>query len=189
MKGARRQVRAAATCDAHALASSLSRGGIGAAAARGRVLGVVLVLGRQRGPILLAVDGHQRVLAQPRRRPVVDDLAGAQADDAGDEHLRQRHVVDVDDGSEAPLGADLGDQPHDLRASLWIEARGRLIDEQEFRVLLQRAGDSDTLALAAGERVGPLVDMLAQADAIEQAERLVDVGLREAPQERAPEGT
>ena len=68
-----------------------------------------------------------------------------------------------------------------------IEAGGRLIDEQELGVLLQGAGNADTLALAAGERVGPLVDVLAQADAIEQLEGLVDVGLRKAAQERAPE--
>ena len=43
------------------------------------------------------------------------------------------------------------------------------------RVLDQRARDADALALAAGKPVGALVDVLAQADAVEQRQRLLDV--------------
>ena len=54
-----------------------------------------------RGPVLLAVDAWSaRPGVRPVGRPVIDDLAGAQADDARQEHLRQRHVVDIDDGGE-----------------------------------------------------------------------------------------
>ena len=66
--------RAAARTVLMRSASSLSREGMAGDGGQGRVLGVLLVLGRQRGPILLAVDRHERVLAQARRRPVVDDL-------------------------------------------------------------------------------------------------------------------
>ena len=100
----------------------------------------------------------------------------------GNEHLRQRHVVDVDDGGELALGADLADQPHDLARGLGIEARGRLVDQQQVRLLLQRARDADALALAAGKRIGALVDMLGQARRDRAAAKaLVDIGLRKAP--------
>jgi hypothetical protein len=45
---------------------------------------------------------------------------------------------------------------------------GRLVDQQELGVLGERAGDADALALPAGERVGALVGMVDQADAVEQ---------------------
>ena len=46
-------------------------------------------------------------------------------------------------------------------------------------VLDQRPADADALALAAGQFVGALVGHVIEADAREQAECLVDVGLRE----------
>ena len=66
---------------------------------------------------------------------------------------------------------------HHLARDLRVEARGRLVDQQQLRVLDQRAGDADALALAAGKPVGALVDVLAQADPVEQAQRLGDVVL------------
>ena len=127
------------------------------------------------------------VAAGERGRPVEDHLAGAQSDDALRELARQHHVVDVDDGGKITLLADLADQPHDLARGLGIEARRRLVDEEQFGILLERPGDTDTLALASGEGIGALVDMFAEPDPVEQRERLVDVGLREAPGEGTPE--
>ena len=66
-------------------------------------------------------------------------------------------------------------QPHDLARGLRVEAGGRLVDQQQVRLLHQGAGDADALALAAGERVGALVDMVDEADAIEHREGAVDV--------------
>ena len=73
--------------------------------------------------------------------------------------------------AQLALGADLADQPHDLARRLGVEAGGRLIDEQELRVLLQGAGDADALALAAGERVSPLI-RLARSGRRDRAARI-----------------
>ena len=82
---------------------------------------------------------------------------------------------------------DLDDQPHDLPRGLGIERGGRLVDQQQVGVLRQGAGDADALALATGQGVGPLVDMVAQADPVEQGVGLGDGVGRELPEEAAPE--
>ncbi len=73
---------------------------------------------------------------------------------------------------------------HHLARDLRVEARGRLVDQQQLRVLDQRARDADPLALAAGEPVGALVHVLDQADAVEQAHALGDVVFRVQAQNR-----
>ena len=81
--------------------SSVVELGAGSAhsAASGSVRSVlVLDLADRRLPVLLAVDRRSaRRAVSAVGRAVEDDLADAQADDALHEHLRQRHVVDVDD--------------------------------------------------------------------------------------------
>ena len=43
--------------------------------------------------------------------------------------------------------------------ALRVERRGRLVEEQDRRVLEDRAGDGDALALAAGQRHAALADL------------------------------
>ncbi|OGK93454.1 MAG: hypothetical protein A2W08_06400 [Candidatus Rokubacteria bacterium RBG_16_73_20] len=93
----------------------------------------------------------------------------------------------VDERRELPLAAQLADEPHDLARRLGVEARGRLVHEQDPRVLQQRPRDADALALAARERVGALVATLRQLDAVQQPERLLDVRGREATEPAPPE--
>ena len=57
----------------------------------------------------------------------------------------------------------------------------------KLRILDQRPADADALALAAGQFIGALVGHVVEADAREQPERLVDVGLRKFPHEASPE--
>ena len=52
---------------------------------------------------------------------------------------------------------------------------------------IERAADADPLALPAGQLVGALVGHVIKADALEQPECLVDVGLRKAAQPALPE--
>ena len=85
---------------------------------------------------------------------------------------RQLDVVDVAQHRDMKLPRDLADQSHHLARDLGIETRGRLVDQQQLRVLDQRAGYADALALAARKAVGALVDVLAEADPVEQRERL-----------------
>jgi hypothetical protein len=138
-------------------------------------------------PVLLAIDPRQRLGREAGRRPVIDDLAQPQPDDALGEHLRQHHVVDVDDGRQPALGAELLDQPHDLPRGFWIERSGRFVHQQEVGILDQRPADADALALAAGQRVGAFVRHVVETDARQQPERLVDIGLRETPEPAPPE--
>ena len=68
----------------------------------------------------------------------------------------------------------------------WIEARGRLVDQQQLWILDQRASDADALSLPAGKFVRPFVDHIVEADAFQQAKRFIDIGLRELAQKAAP---
>ena len=57
-----------------------------------------------------------------------------------------------------------------------IEARGRLVEHDELRLLRQRAGEQHKLPLAAGQlRVGPLAQVR-DAEARERADRGIAVG-------------
>ena len=65
---------------------------------------------------------------------------------------------------DVALAGALGDQLHDLDRGLRIERRGRLVGEDQIRLLHQRARDADALALAAGQLVGALGGEVAEAD-------------------------
>ena len=56
-----------------------------------------------------------------------------------------------------------------LLRALAVEAAGRLVGEDERRIVGERAGDRDALALAARELVRPLVEMIGEAERLEQA--------------------
>src|SRR5690554_2137289 len=103
------------------------------------------------------------------------------------EHLRQVDVVDIDDGRQPPLGADFADEPHDLARGLGVERSRRLVNQEQFGVLFEGSRDAYSLALTARKCVGAFVDMERKSNAIEQAERLIDICLRKSAQQRAPE--
>src|SRR3546814_10323810 len=151
-----------------------------------RVL-VFVGLADRRLPVLLAVDLAEDLGRQAIGRAVVDHLAEAYPKYALIEHLRQHDVVDIDDGRKVPFFAEFGDQPHDLARGLGIERGGRLVHQQQLRALRQSAADADTLPLAAGKLVGPLVHHVVEADAAEQAESLIDVRLRELAEPAPPD--
>src|SRR3546814_6449965 len=68
-----------------------------------------------------------------------------------------------------------------------VERRRRLVDQQQVGSRGGRAGDADALSLAAGQRVGALVDMVGQPDPVEQAVGRGDRVRRVAAEEAAPE--
>src|SRR5215210_3538566 len=71
------------------------------------------------------------------------------------------HVVGGEqDGSAVRFEAV--DQIPELSAGLRVQARGRLIQEQELRVAHQRAGEGQALLLAAGELAHPRRRLLLQ---------------------------
>ena len=65
---------------------------------------------------------------------------------------------------------ELADQPHDLPRGLGIEARRRLVHQQQVGILHQRAPDAHALALPARERVRALVVVARKPHALEHGE-------------------
>ncbi len=96
-------------------------------------------------------------MCQRLGRPIEYLDAFAQADDPVSACLRQRDVVNVDQGGRAALVREFANQTHDLSGCLWIERCSRLIHEQQVGFLHQCARDADALTLAAGQVVGPSV--------------------------------
>ena len=56
------------------------------------------------------------------------------------------------------------EDPVDLVAGLGVELAGRLVGQDEERLLDQGPGDRHALLLAAGELVGAVVEPVAEAD-------------------------
>ena len=120
--------------------------------------------------------GAQRVHAELVRRPAArapairDDLTVAERHDAravlGDVHL----VRDQHHGDAALLVQALED-PHHFDAGPRVEVPGRLVREQDRRVVDQRAGDRDALLLSARQLVRMVVGPVAEPDQIEHLDR------------------
>jgi hypothetical protein len=72
-----------------------------------------------------------------------------------------RHVVlmsDKDDGSSQFLVQPLKCAKHDL-ARFRVEVSGRLVRQNKFRVIDERASNGHALDLSAGELVRPMIEM------------------------------
>ena len=76
-------------------------------------------------------------------------------------------VRDQHDGQPALVVQPLED-PHHLDARARVEVAGRLVGEQQRRVVDQRAGDGDALLLAARQLVRMVIEPLAEADRLER---------------------
>src|SRR5262249_58516766 len=63
--------------------------------------------------------------------------------------LRFFNIVRGDEDG-AVFAAQVGNQLVDLEARLWIEAGGRLVEEQQLRIVEQRQSQGEALLLASG---------------------------------------
>ena len=72
------------------------------------------------------------------------------------------------DHHDQPILGDLLEQIHDLDTGVAVQRAGRLVGEQDIRIVDQRARDRDTLHLTAGELRGLFVDMLLEPDLLER---------------------
>src|SRR3954451_19668394 len=93
---------------------------------------------------------------------VADDLAAAELDHAAAHPVDHRVVVRGDHDGRAGA-VDPVQQLHDPDRRLGVEVAGRLVGEQQRRVVDERARDRDTLLLAARELVGKAVELRRQA--------------------------
>src|SRR6516164_7203922 len=91
-----------------------------------------------------------------------------------------RHLFDVvghhHHGGRGPVGGEPRDPAHQVLPAAEVQARRGLIEEQQFRVGHQRAGDLDPLALPLGQRPEPAADQVRAAERVQQFYRPGDVG-------------
>ena len=119
-------------------------------------------------PIVLYTAGCS-ALVHDERVGVGADHAVAQVDDARGILFRKFGVVG-DHDHEAVLGHVL-EQVHDLHGRVRIERAGRLVGQDDVRVVDQCAGDRHALHLAAGQLVWLLVDVFAESDLLQRLAR------------------
>ena len=73
------------------------------------------------------------------------------------------------------------EERHDLDAGLRVEVAGRLVGEQDRRVVDERARDRHALTLAAGQLVRPVVLAVAQLDLLERLVRALGRSFADTP--------
>ncbi len=83
-----------------------------------------------------------------------------------------RHVVG-DDDHRAAFGVDFVEDSKHLFAAAAVERAGRLVRQDHIGAVDQRAGDGDTLLLAAGKLPRRMRESTGHAETIEQARRPV----------------
>ncbi len=101
--------------------------------------------------------GMPRILEHRPDRPLLDEPAGVEHADAV-AHLRDHAevVADEEDG-RVELGLEARDEIEHLGLDGRVEARRRLVEDQQLGLLRERHRDHDALLHAAGElmRVAP----------------------------------
>src|SRR5712692_11193079 len=115
-------------------------------------------VGRLVGPVRTASS----VLSCGRRVRLLDQVPVAEGDPPLRAHGDRGIVGDDKEGCSFPLQA--GEQVRKLAGSDRVQVAGWLVAEQQRRVVDQRAGDSDALPFAAGQRRGQGICSLVQAD-------------------------
>ena len=123
-------------------------------------------------PVLLAVDARQHFGRQTVGRAVEDDSPARRPT------MRSTNICASATSWMLMIAASSRSaQISQISRMIWREVFGSRLavgssTSRSVGILYQRAGDADALALPAGERVGALVAMVDEADAVEQAEGL-----------------
>ena len=126
----------------------------------------------------LAPDHPPRelLLGRAGSRKRLDHLPAAQdRDPVGDlEHLVQL-VADEDD--REPLLAQHLEYPEELGSLLRRQHRGRLVQDQDVRLAVQRLDDLDALLLTDGDLVDPCIRVDCEAEVLRQVEHALARGV------------
>src|SRR5437660_7208348 len=77
-------------------------------------------------------------------------------------------IVRNHDNSQAVTAVQVAEQLDDLAPGSGVEVSGRLIGQQDARLIDQGTGDGGTLHLAAGQFARPMPEPLAQADSFQE---------------------
>ena len=137
------------------------------------------------------LDEQPRVaLAQLRERPRADHPAGLEDHDRVADPLDLLEVVRRDDDVDAELGADPPDQGEHVVALDGVEPVGRLVEQDERRVVRDRRRQLHALPLPGRHRPDGPEPLLAEPDLPERVARALDraagrdpVELRQVPDE------
>ncbi|ELZ80681.1 hypothetical protein C454_10261 [Haloferax gibbonsii ATCC 33959] len=118
--------------------------------------------------------GVFRRLEQLVCRAEFDHVAEVHHGDAVADVADDRKVVGDKEVRQPELRLEVVEQVQHLRLHGHVERRHRLVEHDEVRFERERAGDTDTLALAAGELVGVAVEVVRrEADPLQQVGDLV----------------
>ncbi len=94
----------------------------------------------------------ERLGENVRGWPVGDDASGVEQEHAVGVLRGERQIVHRGDEGQTGLLAQAVEQLERLLLVPDVERRGRLVEENDLRLLRDRARDDDTLLLAAGQR-------------------------------------
>ena len=94
-----------------------------------------------------------------------------------------RDVVGDDQEAEAAPDVELAHERDDLLRVLGVEVAGRLVGPDDRRVVDERAGDRDPLALPARQLVRDVVGPVGQPDELERVERAASGAARALPRD------
>src|SRR5581483_4044187 len=101
-------------------------------------------------------------------RPAVFDHAAVAKCDRAAAATRDGHVVRDDDDGRIQSTVKIANESEDVFTGARVEIARRLVGEEYRRVDRQRPGDRDTLALAARQLVGQMIDAMSQLHEIEE---------------------
>ena len=125
--------------------------------------------------LVLRIEPAELVATHLRCRAIEHDRAVAQSDDAIETRQRDVDLMHRGQQRDAALASDGGQCGDGLFGACRIESRQRLVDQPQTRRREQCAGESDPLALAAGEAVDSREQFVGQAEAIERRMHVADV--------------
>ncbi len=121
--------------------------------------------------VLLGHDLDRRLAdlsLQFRGRSLGDDLAVIDDPDAIGQHVRLLEVLRGQEDRDAFFPGKASDLLPERGAALWVEARGRLVEEENRRIVDQRQREIEAALHAAGVRSDLAVGGVREPDAVEQ---------------------
>ena len=118
------------------------------------------------------VNAVQNLLRHVGGGAVVDDLAGADTDDAGGVFQGQIHMVNVDQHRNIHFFVDALEVAHDLMGGHGVQRGHGLVGQNDGGVLVQGAGQRHALLLAAGKLVAAGIGLVQNAHLIQRLQGL-----------------
>ena len=123
---------------------------------------------------LAEIDGaHLRVAADLFRRALGDQAAAVEHEDAVGMLEHHVHVVLGEEHADRLLAGDARGEPHQFDALARRHAGGRLVHQQQLRLVGERDRELEPLEVAIGELAAGPLGIVAHADQIEQAAGLL----------------